>query len=553
MEKLELVKIENGRIYYKSKDAIIINRLGGQAVRKQWNTYRIFLNVYSLRLFYSLLPKTEIRARDIIKKAYQKLALHINKLSEMKKLEDVEGDTRLRPYQRVDVKILKELGTTKLLLNEMRLGKSPTTLIALTEENVKTAILVCPASLLYQWQDEIRTWTHYIPIIIDGTKTKRIKIYKEMKEINCELPIIWIISYETLREDMKEVTEAEAEKTKKKAKKRIFPKINFDALVIDEAHRLRNHQSQQSKALYKLSNKCNYKYLLTGTPVINSADEIFGMLKMAFPTMYSSYWEFAHYYFNVMKGEYTDYEVLDIKRKKELQSVVYMLSIQRKRKDVMKWLPEKEYQRIYLEFDAKQKKHYDKMLNTFETEHVSAINTLSQLTRLKQITMNPAILDLDGASPKEQYILDFITNNVDASILIFSTSTKFLKELSKKLKVKHQMIIGRIAKNLRNVYKKQFQNGEIRVLLLNIKASQEGLTLDEADYAIFADRLYEYELNIQAEDRYIPISEDRVKPKTIIDLLHKNSVDERLYDEILVKKGNATKIINNIGLKEFLK
>ena len=115
-------------------------------------------------------------------------------------------------------------------------------------------------------------------------------------------------------------------------------------VIVDEAHFLRNYQSQQSKSIYALRD-ATYKLVLTGTPVVNHQTDLFGILKFLQPETYSSYWKFAAEYFQIHKTEfrrgkkkYKIFQVKDFKNqqsKLKLQNQVAQISVNRRQREVL--------------------------------------------------------------------------------------------------------------------------------------------------------------------------------------------------------------------------
>ena len=321
-------------------------------------------------------------------------------------------DTRLRGYQNIDAEFLKARNRAAVF-NEQRTGKTPTTLIA-AKDKLGTGVIVCPAGLKLNWQREVKTWLGKDSVVIKGTPTKRKRLYEAISQGS---EGIIIVSYETLRTDLGT---------------RFTPK-NIDVLIVDEAHRLRNFKTKQSKALLTLGRLCETVYALTGTPAVNHPSDVYGILRLLRPDKYRSYWQFIERYFGTMEGHFGR-QILDL-RTDRFDEFTYLLSdvsVNRKRRDIMKWIPKVTKRTIELDFDSKQEKHYKRVLKDFvyglEGEEKSVPNALAQLTRLRQICVDPKLLALDGNSPKVEFIKEFINDNT-GSIIIFSSFTSFLNNL----------------------------------------------------------------------------------------------------------------------------
>jgi SNF2 family DNA or RNA helicase len=463
------------------------------------------------------------------------------KLISKKKLKDTEGLAQLRPYQRVDVAYLKNIRHVGIF-SEMRTGKTPIS-IQLFQEGLN--IVICPASIVFNWEGEIEKWLPTAETYpVSGAKKKRIKIYETSIKEDSEVGVsVLIMGYETLRQDLHI----------------LLPLLKATSLTVmaDEAHRICNHKSGISQAAQAIAKLAQKRVAITGTPVRNKGQDIFGILAFLYPDRYTGFWQFADRYFEVDKeGDYM--KVGDYKREKELTDIVDLFSVNRKRREVMAWLPKKQYIEVKLEMGKDQEKVYKSVLDTFVYEEdgevkVDASGILPQLTRLRQITLAPEMLDIKASSTKEKYVLDWLQDNHKEQVIIFSSFSSYLRILKDKLKKESVDIIdGTVPKAKRMEIVKRFQAGNLRVLLANIIAGGVGLTLDNAEHIIFLDKDYTPIHNDQAEDRIIPVTEDRNHSCTIISLIAKGTVDEKV-EYVLKQKHKVIDVINEIGFKNFLK
>lgn len=440
---------------------------------------------------------------------------------------DNKPDKRMRAYQHYDYNFLKELNFAGVF-NEQRTGKTPTTLVTVRDDD--KIVIVCPAGLKLNWKKETKVWTNRDAIVITGTPAVRKKLYQAWKDAK---KAILIVSYETLRADIEWL-----ESSMKFGRKKF-------TIIADEVHRLRNYKTKQSKALYKLRKYAEKVYALTGTPAVNHPADVYGILRFLQPKKYTSYWQFVEYFFKMYEGYFAK-EIGKLKGEKavEFEQMLSDLSTNRKRKQVMKWIPKITKQTIPLEFDKKQLGHYKKATKELLLGDDREIpNPLALLTRLRQICADPQLLGLEGESPKTNFIKEFINDNTE-SIIIFSSFTSYLISLNRTLEGS-VLLTGQQTQDEKDKNIKAFQSGEARILLANIKAGGVGFTLDKADTIIFADRSYNPVDNDQAADRFIPVSKDKdYGAKQIIDLVIDKSVENKI-NKLLEKKQNIISYVNN--------
>ena len=458
------------------------------------------------------------------------------------KLQDktVEG---LRPYQIEDVKFIAARKNCACF-NEQRTGKTPTALRSLLERDVNKFLIVAPASTIYTWAEEVRRWNKQECIVVDGTATKRKEIIENWKQGGL------VISYECLRE----VTRYDEKKHEYNITGDLYyikkHLQTIEACILDEAHRIKNHKSKQAEALFSLSG-IPIKIALTGTPAPNKQHEIFSILHWLFPNIFSGYWRFIDYYFIQetkynATGEYTEISTFKAGKELELQQFLNTVSTRRLRASVMEWLPAKDYETVKLNCTDEQSKYIQEIKDNFEigNEEVMAVNILDVLIKTRQLCLSPQVLDLKGKSPKIDWIKQYLKDYPDKKVLIFSNFTKWLKLLGKEIGC-DDLIIGETPKSKRELLKNNFQDGKIKVLLLNIKAAKEGITLDTASTAIFTDKYPPVGDIMQAEDRFVATTKDKKDlGHTIINLIMKDTYEENI-EKLLNNNASDVDVINN--------
>lgn len=518
------VLIEDGFVHFEAPHAV---GLAMNAVySKAKGTYRV--------------PYTLGALRELLRQGYDVKEAGINLSQERKELLNTKtvvasAHEKLREYQAQDVNFLLQRDCLANF-SEMRTGKTPVMCQVIEKRNVKT-IIICPTSICLQWVDEIHRWTG-LKAETTGrmTPAKRKGLY--VRFLKDEFNVL-VMSVGIARADRDKLLTTGAK-----------------MLVIDEAHFLRNYKTAQSNGIYALSKQMDYRYAITGTPATNKPDDVYGILKFLQPEKYPSYWQFVERYFTISETPFGMKvgKFISPDRKKEFYEIVEEISVQRKRKEIMQWLPEKQYQTVRLEMDKKQRKAYDQMLETFEVEDtkISASSVLGQLTRLRQITVAPSMLDLDIPSAKEEYLMEWLKDNPTEQVIIFSNFSSYLKKLHQKIgNLDNALITGETHQEDRAGIVKAFQAGKINVILANIQAAGTGLTLDAAGTVIFLDRAYTPTDNQQAEDRIVATTQQSNQNTLIIDLVCIKSVDEKIL-KMVKNKENITNIVNDYkSIKDF--
>lgn len=454
----------------------------------------------------------------------------------------------LRPYQQVDLGFLlplKKIG----IFSEMRTGKSPLALRLFQKWPISKLLLIVPAILQSQWQKATEEWIQKPSLIITHLE-KKWRNYFYQKLTTGDESFILIISKDTFKLD-----KVYWEKVQKRKN---LPSL---AVIIDEAHFLRNYQSQQSKSLYTLRN-IPYKMVLTGTPTVNHQSDIFGILKFLEPQKYTSYWKFVEEYFKVKKFKVTyrqkgkgrvrfffRWEVGNFKslaKKQELQQLVNSFSVNRRQKEVLPWLPKIMYQTESLLMEEEQRETYQKLVSRWK-EHPP----LDILAQLKTLTLYPPVLSLTKPGAKVNYLINYCLEQIDknSSLLIFSTRSETflipLAEILTKKKIKVGLITGSTPFLKKEMIIKEFQSGKLNILLANLQCVGLGLNLSRANTVIFADRSYSPADNEQAEARFLPTTrQENQSVKLVIDLVCQGTIDEQILG-LLKKKENLIKVLND--------
>ena len=433
----------------------------------------------------------------------------------------------LREYQKEDVAKMLQMDCIGNF-SEQRTGKTPTTCASLAQRGIKHVLIVCPASLMYVWKDAWETWTDNNAYVMKSTGDSLVIPYDTAL----------IVNFEKLR----------GTKSNDAVAERILH-WKPEAVVVDEAHRMKDRKSLTALRLNYFK-KVPIRIALTGTPATNRPWDVWSILNWLFPDEYKSYWQFVNEYFEeevIWVAGTPHRQPARFKRGMEqiLQKKLDAKCVQHKRKDVMNWLPaEEEPTRVMLPPNPEQLKAIDNLINYFEYKDIVTQTVLDNLIRVRQICAAPEILGLKAKSPKIEWLQQYLKDYPEKQVLVFSNSKKFLRLISDKLTEAHDMICGDISPKMRQMIVQDFQNGKFNVLLCQTQACKEGLTLDAADVSIFLDVYPPSSDYLQAKDRMIATSPERVKPKELIHVMMKDTYDVQTYN-LVKRNADETAIIND--------
>ena len=450
----------------------------------------------------------------------------------------------LRLYQKEGLELIKNKKNFGLFWQQ-RLGKTIVAIKAV--EDYGKVIFSVPNNVAIYWYQEIKNNLNldFDCKIIDSNKKNREKIYQEFNEKEK----MWIIvSYDILSRDRLENPDL----------------LNdFDYLVLDEAHFLRNRKTVRSKNILKVRAKAKYALALSGTPAVNGSLDILKIFQFLFPQEnYGSRYYYKKKFFHSEKNSKNQkIWVLNEDKKTEWESFINGFCDIKKTHDYLKWLPKTIEKTISLEMTGQQLKHYKKMLiesrrliedrNTEKYEK----NKLVQIKRLQQICLDPKLLDLNSNSVKIDWLKEYLNNTLEDEseyIIVFTNFTSLYNknDLSIK-KYSYDFLTGQQNSVQKQDIIKRFQNKEIRVLYANMKVASLGLTIDTATTTIFLDKSWSPVDNEQASFRMVDtVERENLEPKLLINVICNNSIDDRINQVLSNKKSNSSFVYE---MEEYIK
>ena len=458
------------------------------------------------------------------------------------KINDVDKVTfkPLKPFQREDVKKMVETGCI-LNANVMGLGKTLETIVTLNMLGCNRVLIICPKSVKGTWKNELQKWTNiptHLINIIDGTPKQ---VEKQLE--NLHVPYT-IVNYERLRP-----TKTSNKKETNKVLKAIRD-IKWDAIVCDEAHRIKNAKAKQTKGIKSL--KSDYRIALTGTPIQNKPNDLWSILHWINP-YYSgqSYWRFVEYFCETFDNGFgTQIAGLtkDPERVEALGKLLSNIMIRRENDDSM---PRVINVPVNILMTSKQKKLYEKVKKEILVELEGLDQTLfinsslTRMLRLQQCTSNPELLGIK-TNPKFDYIVD-ILKDYDDKTVVFSKFKETIKALSKRLekeKIKHVVLTGD-TKDRQEVINKFINDDDQKCFIATTGAAGEGI--DGLQYVsnrmIFIDKEWSPAKNQQAVGRLVRTGQKN--PVTVLSLNCENTIDEYVEKMLNKKIEDIIKILSS--------
>ena len=507
-EMIDLRKKNKEWIEYNGKVLFIPKLLLSNSIKKD-NDNNVIIEKQNLlnatELSYSLGKKSIDNIDKLI--SYDNISIEVD--NQLKKT--------LRNYQKIGVKwllSLKQNGYGACLADDMGLGKTLQIITFLSDkktENDKTLIVV-PKTLLINWQREFEKFNPNLNIVLyHGIKRNK----ADIKNNN-----IIITTYQTLLNDIETIC-----------------KINFNNIILDEAQYIKNSRSKAYNAINSL--KSEMKIALTGTPIENNLMEFWGLMKLLNPQIIGSYK-------SIFKNVNNQID--------KMRVITSPFLLRRMKNDVLKDLPKKQEQVLFVKMEPEQQTLYNNMLksikhelerksNRFEIKSNSIM--LNGLLYLQEICCHPALLEQFDqtkgiSSAKMELLFEVIEPlyEVGHKIVIFSRFTKMLKLIEKRLLREHKntFYLDGQTKNRMNIID-EFEQNKIGIFLISLKAGGTGINLTSADIGIIYDPWWNPASEKQAEDRLYRIGQ---KNSVIIYRLITEGTIEEKVQELKEKKMDIT-------------
>ena len=419
---------------------------------------------------------------------------------------------KLFPFQKIGIKFLMERKYA-LLADEMGTGKSCQAIVSARDLREDKILILCPASVKYHWENEINIW--------DPTASVRIVNGSKWKAVPAKYTII---NYDLIH---------------KKAIAVALLKIQYDILICDEAHYLKNARTKRTKMVYSihgLAERAVRVWLMTGTPVLNRPVEIYPMLRRFMPERlgkFSDYMAFTRKFCGGYQGKWgwDDRGATNIE---QLSTYLDSFMLRRLKKDVMKELPDKIYQKIL--FDAptremtelvkKERAEYKKedMLGSF--------STMRQEVGLAKIPL----------------VVEHLENLLEETdkVIVFAYHRKVLEELRRRLKDHNPVLLygGLSAEQKQKCVDDFVTDRNKRVFLGQIDAA--GIGIDGlqkvANTVVFAEISWVPGQIRQAIDRCHRIGQEN---KVLVQfLMMKGGIDIQIYEGVAHKSKVVKKLVD---------
>jgi len=316
-------------------------------------------------------------------------------------------------------------------------------------------------------------------------------------------------------------------------------------LVVDESSRIKRPGAKRTKIITKFGKQVDYKRIMTGTPVTKGPEDVYSQFKFLDPQIlgYDSFYSFRARY--CIMGGFENRQIVSYQNIEELTRNIEGHSFRVLKKDCLD-LPEKIYQRYYVEMTPKQKKLYDTMKKSFvaelEGEMIEAPEAITRLLRLQQILCGwfpseQGGQQIDDKNPRIEALKE-ILSDIDSKVIIWARFKADLRAIERALGDLAVSYHGDVSSDSRELAVTRFQNDpKVKYFIGQPQSGGIGLTLTAADYAIYYSNSFDLEQRMQSEDRCHRIgTKNNV---TYIDIETRKSVDSKIIKALREKKNLA--------------
>jgi SWI/SNF-related matrix-associated actin-dependent regulator 1 of chromatin subfamily A len=459
---------------------------------------------------------------------------------------------KLYDYQKQGVSFIESRSGRALVADEMGLGKTVQALswLALHPEK-RPALVICPSSLKINWERETIKWVPDTKVtILSGTTPARVT------------GNIVIINYEILHHWV----------NKLKAH-------NFQCMIIDEAHYIKNPTAQRTKAFKRMNKYIDNVIALTGTPIENRPIELYNIIQAINPMLFPNYYSYMHRFCGATRNIYGGLDKNGATNTKELNEILKRtIMIRRKKADVLKELPEKQIVQVPLQIDnvetykkaerefiafVKQKfgNHSDediqKELKQFAKRHKIKTNddlsdgelhNLAEL-KLEKVSIAPVLAQIEtlkqlAVEGKLAEIINWVETFLesDEKLVVFAIHRKIVDALMNKFP-NAVKIDGSVSNSKRQEAVDKFQKDpKTQLMIANIKAGGVGITLTAASNVAIIQLPWSPSVLSQAIDRVHRITQKHQVTAWI--LIGENTIEEKILKILKVKENIISQVLD---------
>lgn len=414
------------------------------------------------------------------------------------------------------------------------------------QRRITRVLVVAPSSVCSVWPHDLAAFAAfpYEVRVLLGEKKQRLEALRSLTNYpdTANRLLIAVINYEaTHREGIFEALEGYA----------------AGMIICDESQRIKNPKAAQSRAVQMLGDRAAYRLILSGTPVQNSAIDLYSQYRFLDPSVFgANFYAFRNRYCQM--GGYGGHEVVGFRQMDELVRKEHAIALRVTKAECLD-LPAQTFVRRYVELEPAARRLYDQIARASCAElesggRVTASIVLTRLLRLMQLT--GGFVQPDGGGQPRQAgsakldaladILEDYVQEAGQKLVVFARFRPEIAAICRLLEergIRYGRIDGEVPMDQRGAVVEGFQNDPaVKVFVAQIQTAGLGITLHAASAAVFYSLDFNYANYAQALARIHRIGQDR--PVTYIHLLAGQTVDERVLDALERKEDLARTIVD---------
>jgi len=463
-----------------------------------------------------------------------------------------------------------------LLADDMGLGKTATSLWAMRELRAKRILVVCPASVKYNWAREIRETLDVKTFVIDGTPKRRADLFAELRfDLTQQTKTVVVINYDLLAHLSPEQFNL------------LRTQCDRQGLICDESHYLKNRLTTRTKLVTALAKGTWWRMLLSGTPVRNMVDDLFSQIDIIRPGSWTSYWDFAKRHLVITPVEMGTRKFNKVQGSKDvngLNAVVNTMQIRRIKEDVLH-LPPKIHTYPELELEGDSKKVYKAMkdlaiLQLNELEGGMSIfspqarSGVEAALRCEQIAQGfcggvpePLVEKLSKILTKKAHAIPGRPREVifpeHPKVIWLMETIDTLLQTGKRPVILSRfnapmfwlaahynadlILHGALSSKAKDETIRRFQDGEESMMFCQVKMA-EGFNLHMSQDCIFLGRDWSPAINKQAEGRF-----HRIGQKGTVNIqipLVRSTIEVAIHKRLMAKDADAEQALRTVTIAE---
>lgn len=430
-------------------------------------------------------------------------------------------------------------------------------------ERLLKTIIFAPKIVLTNWQNEFKKFSKIHPfdvIVLSGSEKKRCAdFYKatlNKESGHMDKAKIFITNYEALSMD------------------NLFSQFmewGPEVLIADEGHRLRNPDSKRAKACIRLADTAKYKYVLTGTPILNSAMDVFNIFRFldGGATFGKNFYQFRSVWFEDENAGMPSHVHFPKYRPRpetysQMSEMIFKKALLAKKSECLD-LPPFIKKEVSVDMSTEQKKLYKQMKDEYiayvdsledsgEPKAVVAQLAVTKALRMQQIVTGYAKTE-DGEiykikdCPRLKVLEELLEDNHESSKIIvwsvFKENYVDIAAVCEKLKIDYVDLTGDTKNKDRDINIERFNNDpKCRVLIANQSAGGIGINLISSDLSIYYSKNFSLEHDLQSEGRNYRGGSEIHQKVTRIDLVATETIDDLINQALSNKQNIATTILS---------